>query len=83
MLCATADHVIEHERDIRLDRLKKPGLAEHCLVKGHQPDFGSASFGSHIILESIANHLESQTVNRDTGFNLSICWRPSLRLLGN
>lgn len=82
------ERVAVHAKYIRLNQPDKSGLAEHCLFNKHQPDFESMNvitktegFGNKIILEGISIHLEHRAVNRDTGFNLSMCWKLALRLI--
>lgn len=80
----------EHERNIWLWQPKKSGLTEHCWIHGHWAVISSTSvfakpegFGHRVIFEIIAIRLEPQSVNRDSGFNLSVRWQPVLDLLSS
>lgn len=89
---AFVKQIAEHASYISLNQPEKSGLEEHYLVNKHQPVFDSTSVISPqkrasgielFILEGITIHLEPLAGNRDTVYNLSMCWKLALQLGSN
>lgn len=63
--CIIPEQIAEYSWYIWLRQPEKSGLAEHCIINGHQPDFNSTSIlakseniWSRVILEGILIHLD-------------------------
>lgn len=79
------ERIAVHSRYIWLQQLEKSGLSDHCSLVNHQWDQVQILVRVHclkdwVILESLLNTLEPQSVNRDAGFTLINYRKPLLPL---